>query len=98
MIVVLNSGCFGRNLEYLRKRESMSRFRLARLLNLSVLDLFCVEKGNLRDVDFEVLQKISRLFRNRVPNPEAIKAETESADFFEIFLPPHVFFHRMSLL
>ena len=63
MIVVLNSGCFGRNLEYLRKRESMSRFRLARLLNLSVLDLFCVEKGNLRDVDFEVLQKISRLFQ-----------------------------------
>ena len=58
MIIVVNSRQFGSNLEYLRKQQGYSRWKLAAMLGIGWTELFCIEKGSLRDIEYEVLLKV----------------------------------------
>ena len=63
MIVVVNSRQFGTNLEYLRKQQGYSRWKLATMLGIRWGELFSIEKGSLRDIEYDVLLKICEVLK-----------------------------------
>ena len=62
MMIVLNSDVFGKNVRYLRQKEKISMFRLARHLELPVWTLYRIEQGRLLDLDDLLVQWICKTF------------------------------------
>ena len=62
MIIVLNSDVFGKNVRYLRQKEKISMFRLARHLEIPVWTLYRIEQGRLLDLDDLLVQWIGKTF------------------------------------
>lgn len=62
MIIILNSGIFGKNVRYLRRKQNMSIFRLAGQLALPVWTLYRIEAGRLRDLEDVLVRRICSLF------------------------------------
>lgn len=62
MMIVLNSDVFGKNVRYLRQKEKISMFRLARHLEIPVWTLYRIEQGRLLDLDDLLVQWICKTF------------------------------------
>lgn len=62
MVIILNSDVFGKNVRYLRRKQKMSIFRLARHLELPVWTLYRIETGKLRSLEDLLVQWICKIF------------------------------------
>ena len=51
MMIILNSGIFGKNVRYLRRKRKMSMFHLARQLELSPWQLYRIEQGRTLELE-----------------------------------------------
>ena len=58
MIIVMNSGQFGRNVQKLRRRMKLSRLRLAKKTGIGVVTLYRIETGRLLDIDYQFLRRL----------------------------------------
>ena len=62
MIIVTNSDIMGKNIRYLRRKNWLSRRRLALLVRWDAASIRAMEKGTLRDIEKDILFLLCGLF------------------------------------
>ena len=66
MIIVTNSNILGENIRYLRRKNWMTRRKLASLVRWDAASIKAMEKGQLRDIEKDTLFLLCRLFETDV--------------------------------
>lgn len=66
MIIVTNSDILGKNIRYLRRKNWMTRRKLASLVRWDAASIKAMEKGQLRDIEKDTLFLLCRLFETDV--------------------------------
>lgn len=63
MILVLNSGTFGKNLKYLRETKHLSQTELANILGIYPEAIQYLEAGTILDLDSKLFRKVCTYFQ-----------------------------------